>query len=468
MIGLRARSVVPIGFLLAVTVQFVTQAYAQQNTPIQSVTVTLTLPELEARWPRLPIHDQLSAVEQLLKQGESDAAERLLGRIAPGSKIEAAKMLFYRGAIHKARGRLADAAALYRQLLADNPEFARVRLELAHTLFLAGEDDGAKHHFDLLLGSSITQPQVAEAARSFINTIDGRRRWSFSAHASLAPSTNLNQGSDTRVVIVNGLPLTIAERNRAKSGIGVIAGLQAGYALPITDQVDLISSAGASIKRYETNYFNESFATLSFGPRWRTGWGSLGLYGLVEQRWLADNYYSGAYGAMVSAILRVGGRDTLAGDLVCQHRLYDRDWLGSNLGYQDGNACSITARYERPIDTQTVLRLIGGAGAERTGLRHLDNEYVQAGVGLYRELPFATTIYLQGLHRFTRYGADYPGFAEARADHRTDLTLSLTKRDLVVMGFAPTLQYTYTLNSSSIPLHDFDAHGVNLNFTRRY
>ena len=434
----------------------------------QSGARALTLPEIEQAWPRLPVGERLSTIEQLIRQRHLDAAERLLARVEAREPIDRDRVEFYRGALLKARGRHAEAVVIYRSLLAANPGFDRVRLELAHTLFLMGEDDGAKHHFDLLLGASAAQPQVAEAARSFINTIDGRRRWSFSAHASLAPSTNLNQGSETRIVIVNGVPLTIAERNRAKSGIGVVAGLQGGYAFALADGVDLVTSAGGSMKRYQEDYFNDTLATLSLGPRWRSKSSMLGIYGLVEQRWLADHYYSGSYGAMLSASTRVFGRDTIGGDLVCQRRHYDRDWLGANLGYQDGHACSLALRYERPIDTSTVLRLLGGAGLERTGLSHLDNEHVQAGLGLYREFPLAMTVYAQGLYRHARYRADYPGFAEARIDHRMDLSLALTKRDLAVMGFAPTLQYTYTLNASTIPLHDFDAHGVNLTFTKRF
>jgi hypothetical protein len=46
--------------------------------------------------------------------------------------------------------------------------------------------------------------------------------------------------------------------------------------------------------------------------------------------------------------------------------------------------------------------------------------------------------------------------------------LNLTKRDLVIFGPAPQLQYTFTHNDSNIPLHVYDAHGLALTLTRRF
>ena len=133
--------------------------------------------------------------------------------------------------VRKAQGRHAEAADTFREILTDHPQFDRVRLRVrAHALRRCSEDESARHHFELVLGGSGTQPGLANTVKSYINAIDSRRRWDFSTYFSIAPSTNLNQGSDNRVVYLNGLPFIID--NAKEFGVGIVTGMQGGYRQP--------------------------------------------------------------------------------------------------------------------------------------------------------------------------------------------------------------------------------------------
>ena len=59
------------------------------------------------------------------------------------------------------------------------------------------EDDSAKHHLNLLMAEAPNEYE-AEGIRSFIDTIDARRPFTFNAYVSVAPSTNVNNGSCQR------------------------------------------------------------------------------------------------------------------------------------------------------------------------------------------------------------------------------------------------------------------------------
>ena len=80
----------------------------------------------------------------------------------------------------------------YRAALASDPSLTLVRSELAKTLFELGENDSAKHHLTLLMADAPNAVQ-AQGIRSFIDTIDASRPYTFSAFISAAPSTNINQ-----------------------------------------------------------------------------------------------------------------------------------------------------------------------------------------------------------------------------------------------------------------------------------
>lgn len=426
---------------------------------------TLSLDEVERVWPRLSAEQKFIVIDQLLKGGRFDTARRLLDSSHFPPSVEATRR-FYVAMVLKAEGQHDEAIDIFRDILASHPEFDRVRLELAHSLYQLQEDESARHHFELILGGSGTQPGLADTVKSYINAIDGRRRWDFSAYFSIAPSTNLNQGSDNRVVYLNGQPFVLD--NVKESGVGIVTGFQGGYRLPVTDKVDLVASAGVHTKRYEEEIYSDLLASASFGPRYRYSRGYVGVYGLYSQRWYADENYSASWGILVSASTRLGPADVVFADITCSERRFEDNWRGSDLTYQDGHVCGVSGRYEHYFDSATYVRVLGGGGQERTGLEHLDNDRWYVGAGVYRELPWGVSVYAQGLYTRRDYDGIYPGATFARLDDRYDVSVNVTKRDWEVWGFAPMLQYTFTMNESNISFQEFNAHGANLTFTKRY
>ena len=156
----------------------------------------------------------------LAKSGQHDLAETLLKRYPLTGPFGKNRQLFIKGLILKARGNLTGAAKNYRAALADDPSLTLVRAELAQTLFQLEEDDSAKHHLNLLMAEAPNDYE-AQGIRSFIDTIDARRPFTFNAYVSVAPSTNVNNGSsnDTIYSPLWGVDMNIDDRiSRAKRG----------------------------------------------------------------------------------------------------------------------------------------------------------------------------------------------------------------------------------------------------------
>lgn len=154
--------------------------------------------------------------------------------------------------------------------------------------------------------------------------------------------------------------------------------------------------------------------------------------------------------------------------MTCSRRRFETDWFGQDLSYQDGHACQASGRLDHHFDSATFARILGGGGRERTGQPHLDNDSWFVGAGLYREFGWGLSVYAQGLYTVRDYEGLYPTLNEARSDDRFDASLFITKRDWEMFGFAPMLQYTYTLNQSNVGFFDYDAHGLNVTLTKRY
>lgn len=427
-----------------------------------------SLEEVERNWDRLTPHQQFAVIEQLYQTGQPEVAERLLPLVKPATETDVKLKRFYGGMIAKAQGRLLEAIGTFRDLLTNDPGFKRVRLELAHALFAAKEDEAAQHHFELVLGGSATDPNVEHVVRNYLQAINSRRAWELSSYVSIAPSTNLNQGSANKTVELNGLRFDLADNNVKKSGLGVLAGFQGGYRTPLTDWLDLVTTVGVHAKRYNQDDFNDTLATGSFGPRWRFENGQLGVYGTIDKRWLADHELSLGYGGVIAGSLRLGVQDQIHGDVGCTKRAYDKDWQHNDLSYQDGRTCSASLRYEHAFDSVTYLRVLGSYAQERTNRLHLDNDTWSAGAGIHRELPWGISVYTQALYTERDFEGLFPGATAARFDQRVDLSVNLTKRDFALFGLAPMLQYTYTINDSNVGIYQYDAHGVSLTLTKRF
>lgn len=442
---------------------------AQQAAP----KTVLSGDEVERRWDTLTAAQQFEILEQLVKRAELDLADRLLSRPHRHRGLDASVHRFYVGMVRQGQGRTEEAVAIYREILVSNPGYTRVRLELAHVLYSREEDAAARHHFELVLGGLGTNPGLSQAVQSYLAAIDSRRTWDFSTFVSVAPSTNFNQGAHQSIVTLtdqygNPLDFQLDKLNRKTSGVGLITGVQGSYRMPLTDRLDMIAAGGGSTKLYKDNDFDTGLLNASLGPRYRFDWGSVGIYSVAERIWSGREAQATAWGGLVSTSIRLTPLDVVHTDFTCTKREYSVDWKGHDLSHQDGHACAASGRYDRSLTSWSFVRALGAGGQERTAVKHLDNDFWTAGLGLYSELAYGIGVYVQGSYTQRQYDGIYPYAAEARKDDRWDAMVNLTKRDWIFYGFVPQVQYTYTHNDSNVALFRYDAHGGNLTVTKRF
>ncbi len=428
----------------------------------------LTVDQVAANWQKLNPSQQFIALDQILHAGQFESAEVLLARSHYASETDKQLARFYTGLIRKQQGRTEEAVAIFRELLAAHPDFDRVRLELADTLFATQQDESARHNFELILGSAGSKPDLARTTRAYIDAIDSRRLWDLSSYVSIAPSSNLNQGTDSRVVLVNGMPFTLSDRNVKKSGVGLTFGAQGSGRLPLSDRIDLVGTAGVNARRYSDGEFNDTLVNVSAGPRFRFDWGNFGVYATGERHWFGGEDYHVAGGGLISSLVTLSPQDLVSTDLSCSERQFSSEWRGSDLSGQGGTTCALNTRIEHHFDGATFANVLGGLKHEGSKLTNLDNKGWSAGAGIYRELSMGVSVYLQSIYTKADYEGLFPTMDHARRDQKLETSVNLTKRDFVVFGLAPTLALTYTVNDSNVAFMRYETYGSNLTFTKRF
>jgi tetratricopeptide (TPR) repeat protein len=402
---------------------------------------------------------------RLAKSGQHELAASLLKRYPLTEKFGKNRQLFVEGLILKARGNLTGAAKNYRAALADDPSLTLVRAELAQTLFILQEDESAKHHLNLLVAEAPNEYE-AQGIRSFIDTIDARRPFTFNAYVSVAPSTNVNNGSSNKTIYAPlwGVDMDIDDDSREQSGIGFSTGLSAGYSRRLGNDFSLVLGGGFNASIYTDSSYNMYGASQSAELRYLLTGGFLGA-GLVASENMKNDeiglsYYS--YGPRVSLQKALTPQDRINLSSVYEWRTYP------DTSTSDGTALMIDGSWNHAFDSSLTASLSAGYDRIKTELDFTSYETYSGGFGLYKELSKGITVDLNGEVRFSEFDAMHPIAGVVREDTRLIGTVAITKRDFNIWGYAPAIEYTYVYNDSNISLYEFDSHAVDFRLSKNF
>src|SRR5690606_35403978 len=164
-------------------------------------------------------------VNLLMRQGQFADAHALAEREwPPETPNRAMRLDFIRAMSLKAQRRHHEAIAVLRRINAENPSFTRVRAELAHSLFVVGDHDAARFHFTDLT-RSVDDSQMRDAFDAYLSAMRRQRPYRVGAYVSIAPSTNINNRTTSRTIVVDGIPFELNPDSRAQSGVGLSGGL---------------------------------------------------------------------------------------------------------------------------------------------------------------------------------------------------------------------------------------------------
>ena len=400
----------------------------------------------------------------LVKNGYHELAAGLLQDQPLEGPYGANRTLFVEGMILRARGDLNGAVEKFRAALANDPSLTLVRSELALTLAALNEDDSAKHHLQLLMAEAKDGTE-AKGIRSFMDQLDARRPLQYSAYISAAPSSNINSGSTVgKIYLPDGTEVQVSDNSMAKSGIGVSIGGSAGYTHRFNNELALIAGLGLGGTLYKDKDFDSFGASQSVELRRLFDGGYLGAGIVGSESFSKDEiglgYYS--YGPRISFAKQVTDQDRLSVAATYEWRNY-RDAEMNN-----GRAFMVDGNWTHALSSSANIGILLGYDRVTSGLDYNSYNAGSIGLSVYKELPMGITVDLLGNFRYAKFDEDFFGYSEPRRDKRWLGQVTLTKRDLNLYGFAPSLQYTYVHNGSNVVNYQFDAHTVDFKLTKDF
>lgn len=429
------------GLLLASAALLAPPAAAQEVCANGVCKVTLTADQL------------LQRASALVQQRRFEEARPLVAALAqaPGLAMETH---FLSGYIAVETGDLDSAIAQFRAALDGHPEQTRIRLELARAMMLKGKDGAADYNFRLAEQADDLPPEILATIRASRGLLRDRRTWHASTSFGLAPDTNITNGTTAETVDLNfgnqTIPLTLNGNARARSGVGQTAGLSAGWRKPLSTRIAFLADFDGQGVNYQGKSVDDYTGQIALGPEFKlSDRTTLSTQAIGSQRWYGGTRALTQFGgrATLQRLLDAGQRAGLTLDVRHNDSGFNRDYDGWSFGAY--------ASYERVVARSFVASASLFARTDRFSADYASNNEFGMNLGIGGELPHGLNAGLSGGVSRASFAAPLYAFsADPRGDWRFNARVYMGLRSLRVMGFSPSVAYTFARNASSLELYD--------------
>lgn len=359
-------------------------------------------------------------------------------------------------------GRPAEAVALLETHLTQDDQDALARFQLGEIHFAARHDRAAALAYRLALAGRLDTARRSIAAAR-LSEIEDRRDLRLAFSASLAPDSNINGATNATSIELYGLPFTLSDDARRRSGVSASLGASVERRWRLSDRLAL--SAGGSALFVDTpgQAFDQTHWTLEAGPEIRLNprvrldlaatWRDIRFGGAALETWTGAR-------ASVEAYPRPDLRWDLQAHL---------DRIDSHRGPAfDGHDYGVQASRTRFLGPSALWR--ASLAVDTHDLADAQAGYAEARVAAGRlfPLPFSTLAYVEPYAQGRRFAATSPLFGVRRLDREYGVTARFSRRDWMVLGAFPFMQVSASRATSNVVLGRYARQRVEFGFTRDF
>jgi tetratricopeptide (TPR) repeat protein len=406
--------------------------------------------------------------KKMLERGDFDDARAILENITLDGNTEfEIERKFLLGQIALARSDYDTAIGYFREILADHPDIARVRLDLAAAYMRRGSYYKADYHLRLAASGELPPAVQLNAAR-MLYEIRANKNWSMYLNFGLSPDNNVGNATEgIQCITFWGLELCNQLPDR-ESDVGRNVSAGGTFEFGLGERWRLKNDFGVYATKYDNPAYDDIYTYASTGPRYVYGGGDVWLALAGTRRWVAHSPYSWQAGLKTETNYEITKRLSANVGLKYMPTKYD------TYSILDGetHGANLSLAYALAPSQYVVFRT--GVEKENTDDEAYSNRRASFALGYGVEVPWGFSIYFEPSVQFADYDTESlyvknGGFEPIRRRDRIyKYTVAVLNRKIDMYGFTPQLSYSYIDRRSNVWQSEFDKNTFEVILTQRF
>ncbi|QRY80486.1 DUF560 domain-containing protein [Pseudomonas sp. PDNC002] len=403
-------------------------------------------------------------LSQAVEDGAWDIVRSILPIYAGSANPDPVLISYAQGALAWSEKDYKRSIAIYRGILAANPQLVRIRLDLAKMLYENQQYDSAKYQFEKASADRLPLV-VQENVQSYLQAIERIHDWSGTVDFSYLNDDNVNNASSGRYVDIGGKRFLRNPDSYPQKGHGFSYAGSAQRDLHLSDNHSLRLQGVVYGRSYWDNHkYDDILARSYVGYSYSDAKQRISLLPFYEKRWYGNDAYSSGFGVRTEYTRYFSSNWQLSNAIEYQGLHYD----SARYRYQDGQSSLFSTTVGYAFSSR--LALYGGAdlGKQNTRLEADTNNLVGLRTGFEAEFPYRLSAsFLIGILE-RKYADDDDIFSIRRKDREDNYLLSLWHRDFSVLGVMPKLNFSYKKVDSNIEYYSYEQFRVFLSATQAF
>ncbi|MDE6250984.1 MAG: surface lipoprotein assembly modifier [Alphaproteobacteria bacterium] len=407
---------------------------------------------------------------QLVDSGKLDLAQQILTQMPPMNSVPLEiERWFLLAQISQRQGDIDTAIKIYRKILDDQPNLARVRFELAVCYMHQKKWRRADYHLRLAMAGGDLPDNAKQMMNYYRYVIRQNKNWNVWFNFGAAPDNNVNNSVGGSECVMTMFGLMCRDLAQPESAIGSNFSLGGNYEFKLSDNWRWKSDANIYTNIYDKHDYDDLYLSLSTGPRyvWRNG--DMWLAGVGSRRWYGWDAYNWSAGVKLDTNYDFTRK--LSGGLYLRFMENTYDEYGDIL---DGQTYSANTRLTYSFNASVYATLRTGIAREVAKNSIYSYWAPSLGIGVGAELPWGFHVYAEPSVYWSLYDdpkwvvkdSRFKQVTERDFTHRYSVSLSNNKLD--IWGFVPTITVSYTKRESNIWQREYDKTALEFSMQQRF
>lgn len=344
------------------------------------------------------------------------------------------------GGLRRSQLRHDEAVALYRGILAQQPDLAYPRFDLGVMLFENRQYREAKA--ELKRAKPDLQPPMQQLADRYLASIESAQSWQPDVSLQYEQTDNVNNASSEHVIEWNGRRWNKTADSLPQKAHGIRYGAGISREINIGGHHFVYGSlSGDGVHYWDNQDFNEQSLRLAAGYKNRSAVQSFGIVPFAEQNWLGGKRYNRETGINTDFSRRLNEKWRLSLNAGYIKKYYRNS--GSAARYNSHMPLTgVTLAYSAPKN----WLLYGGADWSHDMTKETEQASVRKGIRFGAAKTFENGFGIRTNLRYARRTFDAPGslvYRLTRKDHEYQVNASIWHNKISWKGLVPHLNFRY-------------------------